>query len=261
MTENITNIYPEAIKAIKQAILQSRYRIAAMANREMLSLYFGIGEYISKHSRKGFWGTNAIALISEQLQKELPGLRGFSETNLKRMRQFYETWATEFRPLVTDDLQICENESVVICPMTSDEFSADILNCFVSVGFSHHYEIINKTSSREERIFYIQYSATNFWSYEKLRYDLKSNLYQQQGSIINNFVQTISENDFRGKALQSFKDLYLLDFVNIEDPDEEDEREIENQMGVATYKTARELPPEYKGILPDADSLKKLLDK
>ncbi|MDR1884214.1 MAG: hypothetical protein LBR26_15745 [Prevotella sp.] len=45
--------YSEAIKAIKSAILQSRYRAAALANREMLSLYFGIGKYISENSREG----------------------------------------------------------------------------------------------------------------------------------------------------------------------------------------------------------------
>lgn len=64
-----------------------------MVNREMLSLYYGIGRYISANSREGFWGTSAIKTISEQLRKELPGLKGFSETSLKNMGQFYEQWA------------------------------------------------------------------------------------------------------------------------------------------------------------------------
>jgi len=77
MKQGITNNYIESIKAIKQAIVRSRYKAAMLVNREMLMLYFGIGEYISKNSRIGSWGTNAIELISWQLQKELPGLRGF----------------------------------------------------------------------------------------------------------------------------------------------------------------------------------------
>ncbi|MBO4344263.1 MAG: hypothetical protein J5833_00820, partial [Victivallales bacterium] len=81
-----------AVKAIKTAILESQYRAAKGVNREQLSLYFGIGRYISEHSRIGYWGTGAIERISEQLQKELPGLRGFSAPNLKFMRQFYEAW-------------------------------------------------------------------------------------------------------------------------------------------------------------------------
>jgi hypothetical protein len=81
--------FNQAIQAIKSAILQSRYRAAALANREMLSLYFGIGKFISENSRNHFWGTNALETISESLQQELPGLRGFSVSNLKNMRIFF----------------------------------------------------------------------------------------------------------------------------------------------------------------------------
>ena len=78
-----------AVKQIKDAILISRYNAARMANKEMLSLYYNIGEYISTNSRNAKWGSGAIKAISELLQKELPGLRGFSESGLKRMRTFY----------------------------------------------------------------------------------------------------------------------------------------------------------------------------
>ena len=61
-------------------------------NRIQLALYFAIGKYLSQHTRKGVWGEGALAAISEQLRKELPGLRGFSETQLKDMRRFYEAW-------------------------------------------------------------------------------------------------------------------------------------------------------------------------
>ena len=85
-------IYKNAVLTIKTAILKSQYQAAKLVNREMLSLYYGIGRYISENSRDGFWGTGAIKSISEQLRKELPGLRGFSETSLKKMREFYEEW-------------------------------------------------------------------------------------------------------------------------------------------------------------------------
>jgi predicted nuclease of restriction endonuclease-like (RecB) superfamily len=289
--------YAEAIHAIRQAILKSRYKAATLVNCEMLSLYFGIGEYIALNSRKGFWGTNAIEFISQQLQKELPGLRGFSATNMKNMRLFYEAWGSVFltatkeahvgqnRQLPTDDLQSIDYEKTIdeirICQLSTDEFKTNqSLNYFVSIGFTHHVAIINTIKSVEERLFYIKLCAQGFWSVEKLKYNLKSDLFHQQGSIVHNFVKTISEADFRGKVLQSFKDEYLLDFINIEDPDEEDERLIENQivlnikrfiLALGTDFTfignqhrlivdARELPPEYKGILPDAEKLKKLLE-
>ena len=55
-------------------------------------MYYGIGRYVSEHSRKGYWGTGAIGTISKQLKSELPGLKGFSEENIKLMRRFYEAW-------------------------------------------------------------------------------------------------------------------------------------------------------------------------
>ena len=83
--QEVRKKYSEAIGLIKSAILKSRYRAAALANRELLSLYYEIGRFISENSRSGFWGTGTIDTISERLQQELPGLRGFSTGNIKRM--------------------------------------------------------------------------------------------------------------------------------------------------------------------------------
>ena len=80
--------YREAVQRIKNAILQSRYRAAANANTELLNLYYGVGSYISTHTRSGKWGTGAIEAISSQLQGEIPGLHGFSPSNMKNMRIF-----------------------------------------------------------------------------------------------------------------------------------------------------------------------------
>ena len=88
---DITN-YDEAVKTIKTAILNSQYEAAKAANENQLMLYFGIGKYISLNSRNGFWGSGAIETISERLQSELPGLRGFTARNLRFMRTFYEEW-------------------------------------------------------------------------------------------------------------------------------------------------------------------------
>ncbi len=85
----ISQNYIEAVKAIKGAILRSQYRAAASVNKEQLSLYYGIGQYVSENSRKGFWGKGAIEQISSILQKKLPGLRGFSATSIRNMRIFF----------------------------------------------------------------------------------------------------------------------------------------------------------------------------
>jgi len=93
---DINQNYREAVKSIKEAILRSQYRAAASVNKEQLSLYYGIGRYVSENSRTGFWGKGAIEQISSLLQKELPGLRGFSASNIKNMRIFYEAWESAF---------------------------------------------------------------------------------------------------------------------------------------------------------------------
>lgn len=89
----ISTEYLQAVKVIKQAILESRYRAARLVNKELLSLYYWVGNYVSVHSRTDSWNTNAIATIAKMLQPELPGLTGFSETNIKNMRIFYEAWS------------------------------------------------------------------------------------------------------------------------------------------------------------------------
>ena len=109
-----------AVKVLKTVILQSQCRAVRKTNQELLSLYYGIGHYISDNSRTGFWGTGAIEAISSQLKRELPGLLGFSAANLKTMRIFYEEWNPVLnRQPAADDL-------------TADEFT--------SLWFSLHNE-------------------------------------------------------------------------------------------------------------------------
>lgn len=90
--ESFPIIYRPAVEVIKSVILQGQYEAAKGVNRIQLAVYFGIGKYISLNTRKGKWGTGALEAISQLLQKELPGLRGYSVTNLNNMRLFYESW-------------------------------------------------------------------------------------------------------------------------------------------------------------------------
>ena len=87
-----TDVTTNAVQVIKAAILQSQQRALKAINQEQLALYYGIGRYVSANTRKKNWGKGTLAAISEQLRKELPGLKGFSERNLKNMRTFFEEW-------------------------------------------------------------------------------------------------------------------------------------------------------------------------
>ena len=229
----ITKEYLQAVKTIKQAILDSRYRAARLVNKELLSLYYWVGNYVSVHSRVDAWNTNAIATIAKMLQQELPGLTGFSETNIKNMRIFYEVWSPVLnRQLTAADLEkpldfnVLQNRQLVAADLDASD-----LECFLNVGFTNHREILRKTNSLEERLFYIRRCAKEFWSKETLKYHLAENLYKKEGTIQQtNFNKTIEDATFKQRALQSFKDEYLLDFINVEDPELIDEREIEQSI-------------------------------
>lgn len=96
----------------------------------MLSLYYGIGEYVSENSREGFWGTEAIKTISERLRKELPQLRGCSDSSIKNMRTFYEEWSLNLFSCQID----CEDvvkEGVVISIFDTPSFDIQFIQFIV----------------------------------------------------------------------------------------------------------------------------------
>ena len=112
------NVIPKdfaaAVKDIKLAILQARAKAARLANAEALKLYFFVGGYISKKTRNAKWGSGVIDALSNQLQVELPGLRGFSASSMIFMRLFYEAWADcpEIHHLASDEFHyLPSNES------------------------------------------------------------------------------------------------------------------------------------------------------
>lgn len=220
-------IYTETLKSLKSAILSSRYRAAILVNQEVLTLYFFVGKLISEKIQQEKWGAKVLERLSQDLQNELPGLRGFSASNIKKMRIFYEAWSPFFDFSLPINLsQNSDFQERIIGSSGTNQFEKS----FLQISFTHHFEILIKTRTIEQRTFYIQKVAKNFWSVDTLKHHLKADLFEKEGSLPNNFSQTLNTDDLRAKALQSFKDEYFLDFINIEDPDEEDERLIENEI-------------------------------
>lgn len=232
--------YKQAVSVIKEAILHSQYRAAKMVTGEELSLNFGIGAYVSNRSRQEKWGTSIIESISEQLRRELPGLRGFSARSIRNMRTFYEYWkqyliwqpsAAKLQLSINqDNIEIdcfsLQKWSPVAAKINRDEF--------LGISFSHHLEILQKTKDIQEVLFYIHQTVLHKWDKYDLRDRLKEGLYQKHGVAANNFLQTMPVNDAR-KAVGMFKDEYLLDYINIEEmevdkPEDIDERVIEKAI-------------------------------
>lgn len=232
--------YKQAVSVIKEAILHSQYRAAKMVTGEELSLNFGIGAYVSNRSRQEKWGTSIIESISEQLRRELPGLRGFSARSIRNMRTFYEYWTQYliWQPSAAK-LQLSINQNTIDIDCFSlqkwSPVAAEInREEFLGISFSHHLEILQKTKDIQEVLFYIHQTVLHKWDKYDLRNRLKEGLYQKQGAAANNFLQTMPVNDAR-KAVGMFKDEYLLDYINIDEmevdkPEDIDERVIEKAI-------------------------------
>lgn len=256
MKENKLTItqYNHAAEVIKTAILQGQYEALKDENRIQLAVYFCIGKYVCENSRSGKWGTGALTTISNRLRKILPGLRGFSAENLKKMRLFYEAWTMlDNTSSVSDEnnsvIAITElsnaSESVIentemqeidiyhtmIIPNTLDFPAAE----FLAVPFTHHSRILSKAKTIEERYYYIRRCAQEHMSVDAIVRLMNDNAYERQASLPNNFSKNILDAKEARKAVMMFKDEYTLDFLNVEEIGERnsediDERVVEQQV-------------------------------
>ena len=262
-----------AVETIKTAILQSQYQAAKETTRVQLILYYGIGRYLSSRKGKNSWGTKVLVEISSQLRKELPGLRGFSASNLKNMRQFYDNWAfleksnstvetVELPTLNTnssvtvDELRASNTNSsdasdeltpsntnstdasvelTEIIPITDLNLSGVSLQDFpvedfFKVPFTHHVAIFSKVKNLKERYYYIHRVVEENLSVDRLEILIKQDAYKHQKELPNNFERTITPSTLARKAIEMFKDEYLLDFINVEEIGERDAANVDERI-------------------------------
>ena len=219
--------FTSAVKDIKLAILQARARAAQLSNIEALKLYFFVGGYISKKTRSAKWGTGAIDALSEQLQVELPGLRGFSTGNIRKMRLFFEAWASYFsiRSSPTNEL-----EMVLIRHLALADVEGDVFSAFMTVGFTHHVSIFMATKDVDERLYYVMACAKGHWNVQQLESHLRADDYHHIGALPNNFEKTLSPMSLATQAVRSFRDEYLLDLVNLDNVDATKDEDIDERV-------------------------------
>ena len=248
----------QAVEAIKTAILQGQYEALKDVNRVQLDVYFAIGKYLSKNTKRFAWGSGVMEKISEQLRKELPGLRGFSASNLYEMRKFYEAWIMldpDF-PVVSGEINYSTNNPILIgehqeqsnFPVASgklqtSDYQIDIYNAivipniaefpvedFFKVPFSHHSRIITLQKETDARYYYIKRTAEEHLSVEALERLIKQKAFENQDEIPNNFVKTIPNSTLARKAVMMFKDSYTLNFVNVEEIGERNKQDVDERV-------------------------------
>lgn len=242
----------QAVETIKTAILQGQYEANKDVNRIQLAVYFAIGKYLSKNTRRLPYGAGAIKAISDQLLRELPGLRGYSETSLKKMRLFYEAWkmldvdssvatdgsqstiaiaeSSQESSAATDELQIAYNQIDIYHDMVIPNTIEFPIEDFFAVPFTHHVEIYQKAKDINARYYYIHRTAVEFLSVDRLKKLINENAYEHRELMPNNFRNTLSNSALARKAVMMFKDAYQLDFINTEEIGERDKQDVDEKV-------------------------------
>lgn len=200
MTKELdNNNYTALLHTLKTEISQARIKAHLSVNKEMISLYWRIGNQILERQDKEGWGTKVIENISNDLRKEFPEMKGLSARNLKYMQRF----AREF-----NDQSIVQQPAALI-------------------PWGHICIIMDKIQTTEQRIWYIQKTIENCWSRNVLSLQIQSNLYARDGKSINNFKSTLpaTQSDL---AQSIIKDPYNLEFLDIQGKIHE--RELEEKL-------------------------------
>ncbi|MDR1238468.1 MAG: PDDEXK nuclease domain-containing protein [Propionibacteriaceae bacterium] len=179
--------FDELIAIIERA----RMNAFRAVNREMVGMYWDIGEYLSNKARNGGWGTAVVKEFSRYVQQRHRGIRGFSPQNIWRMKQFYETYAgnEKLSPLVTE------------------------------INWTSNVLILNGAKTDEAREFYLVLAAKYNYSKRELERQLDSALFER--TMLSNIRNT--EIIKRHPELAMLRDNYVLEFLDLP----ENYREVE----------------------------------
>ena len=191
--------YLQLLEDLKTRIQQAQIKAALAVNRELVLLYWQIGNEILARQQQQGWGAKVIDRLANDLRREFPSMKGLSPRNLKYMRALAETWPQE------------EIVQAVLAQIT----------------WYHNIALLEKLSTNEQRVWYAQKAVDFGWSRNILVHHISSNLYEREGKAMTNFATTLPapQSDL---AQQLIKDPYHLDFVGL--TQEAKERDLETAL-------------------------------
>lgn len=210
---------------IVSLIEQSKLQAVLNVNRELLALYWKIGNDILKKQEQLGWGAQVINQLSKDLNKIFPDDRGYSERNLRNMKRFAEAYPNF--PFVqvpcstlsqTDFWQVAlaESETSAIrqVPLAKlEEKDEKFVNVLLTqITWYHHISLISKVKTLEERAFYVLETAKQGWSRDVMLQNISLDYFHAKGKEINNFENTLPpvHSDL---ARYAFKDPYSFGFI------------------------------------------------
>lgn len=222
--------YGELLKAVKARIRQAQTKAVLSANAEMIIMYWDIGRMIEERQKREGWGAGVLRRLSQDLNNELPEVKGFSERNLKRMTQFYREYPTLFSigPQAVAQLPGIEKGSRVVAQSSSpDNVQQNVQQLVAKIPWAHNMLLIQKTKDLSTRLWYMQMAIEQGWSRNVLQLMINSNAHEREGKAITNFEKHLPspQSDL---AKQVLKDPYIFDFLTLDEPFRE--RELETGL-------------------------------
>lgn len=223
--------YRNWVKELKQRYLSARLKASIDANRTLLEYYWSLGRDIAAKQYANTYGSAFYKTLSHDLMAELPGEKGFSETNIKNMYYFYNLYS----PLFTNRLQGVDdlgNENRQHCV-------DDLLEEICSIPWFHQQRIVSKCKDDVQKaLFFVRKTIQNSWGRNVLQNFLDTDLYEREGKAITNFGSTLPklQSDL---AQQVTKDPYVFNFFSMTEA--YNEKELEDALVANVTKFLVEL--------------------
>ena len=186
MGNNEIQGYEPFVDELKQLIHKKQYHVLKVINAETINLYWEIGEEIYRQQQEKGWGKSIVQILSQELQKEFSGAKGYSAANLWRMRNFYLTY----------------RDSEKLAPLVRE------------ISWSNNIIIMEKCKDDLEREFYIQMSKQYGWTKRILSNFIEAKTYEKYLTNQTNFDLTVPE-ERRVQAKLAVKDEYTFDFAEL----------------------------------------------
>lgn len=194
-----TALRPEpAFDEIVAMIEGSRQRALQAANTELVTLYWQVGEHISRKLESAEWGDGVVDQLAQHLSRTQPGLRGFTRRNLFRMRQFFETYR-------------------------DDEKVSALLT---QLPWTHNLIILGQAKRPEEREFYLRMAIQEKWSTRDLEQQFRLALFER--SVLHPPRVSALLTQMHPAAACVFKDAYVVDFLQL--PESHSESDLHSSL-------------------------------
>ena len=243
------SLYAPFIKEIKELIYHHQYEAMKKVNVELLTLYWEIGHRIDLRQHEQGWGKSVVEVLAKELQKEFPGDRGYSASNLWRMRTFYLEWSN-LAPSVRDLLgvPITEIDENNVENLTNENLALSVREIeapklpplITDASWSKNITIIEKCKDPIERIFYIKATRRFGWTKDVLIHNIGIKAYERYLTNQTNFDETVPEK-YRLQAKLAVKDEYNFAFLEV------GEEHSEAELEAAIMKNLRKFLIEMGG--------------